>query len=59
MKVVLGVYTKRRIAFNNVEMGYQLEWFSDPYKYEEIIELMHEAEQHGAGSDGVCQRTDE
>ena len=40
--VVLGVYApSEELLFNNVEMGYQLEWFSDPYKYEEIIELMH------------------
>ena len=40
--VVLGVYApSEELIFNNVEMGYQLEWFSDPYKYEEIIALMH------------------
>ncbi len=40
--VVLGVYApSEELIFNNVEMGYQLEWFPDPYKYEEIIELMH------------------
>ena len=40
--VVLDVYAPSdEFLFNNVEMGYKLEWFPDAYKYEEIIELMH------------------
>ena len=40
--VVLGVSApSKELIFNNVEMGYELKWFPDAYKYEEIIELMH------------------